>query len=103
MARKTLKDAKALIKNKEHWCKEDLAQDKEGRSVDVCDEDAHSWCILGAVTKVFNYSYEYESAISALKSQLPPDYKSIDEYNDHFMTTHQDILDLFDDAIEAGE
>jgi hypothetical protein len=43
------------------------------------------------------------SAIVQLRRQLPPHWHSVSAYNDHWGTTHTDILQLFDRAIAELE
>ncbi len=64
--------ARALIENERHWCRNELARDANGRSVDPADQKAVRRCGLGALTAAAyeitnNRCQAHDLAIAALR------------------------------------
>ena len=94
-----LTKAKSLIENPDNWIKE---QSYDGRG---------RYCAHGARQKACGVLDEpalWLSPISILAAQalyntMPDSFQTVGEYNDHPTTTHKDILDWFDRAIEYAK
>lgn len=94
-----------MISKEENWCKRAPARSKRGGIVNVASAEACQFCAIGAIAKVaeanngrFENNLVYSMALDHLSKQL--DWKPITDYNDDPKTTHQDILSLFDKAIQ---
>lgn len=89
-----LRAARALIVDPNKWVKH------SGRA----GEDYCAITACGNVEGVDLESARLDAMWSALKDALPPawQHRHVYDFNDHPTTTHQDILDLFDRAIEAA-
>lgn len=107
-----LKDAKELIKDEQHWTKGTSARNRSGKSCESLDESAHSFCMLGAVQRANSEATATSAAFvgmkacAALKHSLPKGFKGFTgtiEFNDSDDTTHKDVLDVFDTAIEYAK
>lgn len=98
--------ARELIQNEKNWCKLAPARNKSGACTYLDSPEACKFCAIGALAKVaeanngrFHNNLVYSMTLDHLSKQL--DWKSITEFNDDPKTTHQDILSLFDKAIQA--
>lgn len=102
-----LKSARAILSNPDHWIKDDMAKDKNRKSVETSDPEACSFCTLGALRRAagitFRNSNAYTDARVAIREELPNNTVSIACYNDRVSTTHADVLGLFDRAISKME
>jgi hypothetical protein len=97
---KVLKEAKEIISDEKSW--------QKGSYVSA---DGKCLCSLGAITKAVNSSVsnpiklygsdvtKYLEAQSVLRSALPL-YYDVHTFNDLPETTHKDIMEVFDKAIE---
>ena len=99
-----LSDARKLIEKPENWTKGAHARDAAGESVDYDSLAALSFCASGALEKVHkDYgSVIWTKAYSALLKSIPNEYLDVADYNDDPETTHEDILRLFDIAINRS-
>jgi len=82
------------------WSQCAMAEDKDGIAVDVTDPTAVSFCTLGAL--VASGLAELDAEL-VLHSALPIAYRRdflVSEYNDSTERTKDDILALYDRAIE---
>ena len=94
---------KDLISDPERWTKGYAARDKKGIRVIAMSEDAVKWCMIGAIRKVVDeeeYSHELHMAQVLLRRHLPGNHRLLFEFNDDRATTHEDVMTLFDKAIE---
>lgn len=98
-------EARELIRDEKNWCKKVPARNKKGISVYVDSPEACQFCALGALAKVaeanhgrFENNLIYSMTLDYLSKQL--DWRPITDFNDDPKTTHQDILSLFDKAIQ---
>ena len=97
-----LQEVRNRISKPEHWAKGTMARDKDNDPV-CCPRSrrAAQWSICGAINYAID-SVETERHIKkVLVAHLPSQFKAIDLFNDHPRTTHQDVLDLLDRAIEV--
>lgn len=98
--RRYLKEAKTLIDSPEKWLKGVLHND---------EMTAH--CAVGALLVALgnNEHGGLTPCIQALEAQLPPEskdrwgYSNIVLFNNALETTHQDMMDLFDRAIDPQQ
>lgn len=118
-----LKKARAILAEDGCWCQDAEAIDIEGTEVSPLSSTAVQFCALGAVARAagpprplraFRVSRfavevcEAELLLGRAAAELFPkrgdEPVSIVEVNDHSSTTQQDVLHVFDRAIElAGE
>lgn len=113
-AKELLIDAKALISNPNNWTKSQYARTKENHSADVGDPKACKFCTIGALTKVNGEKRPYDcyqkknktpvrtaylALFDAVRALKDPMRDSILNFNDS--SSHQQVMDLFDLAIEA--
>jgi len=113
-----LRKARKRIENKQNWCKGYAAVDKDGLFITPTGSPAAvSWCAMGAIRRESSvhygrmylgryrrYTKENVAALKARKALvdvLPEKFVVLSRYNDHPETTHAEILELFDRAIEA--
>lgn len=87
--------AKALLSDPTRWIKNALALDKRGELVIPESASAVSFCAIGALDHV---GFDHR-ALWTLTAATPR--KNIPRYNNAPMTTHSDIMALFDRAISA--
>lgn len=112
-----LKDARQLISKEYNWCKYDMAKMPSGPSITCLDyigcfethPDACKWCSIGAIKKSCEQTMsvidtqwdEYLSARYAIEDIVVAlGYEDISEWNDHPTTTHQNVMNVFDDGIQ---
>lgn len=116
-AKEILVASRELLAKAECWTKGCAARGIGNTPQKVMSDEATCFCMMGAMRRVLGYalpSYQYpamESARKILHSVLPAmprdlNFQPVDSvvshiayYNDHPATTHQDILDRFDEAI----
>lgn len=107
---KILKKAKKIISNPVNWTKYRLAKTEDFVSVEPMSEDAFCFCSIGAVEKALDgedYSPEYVNALNCLnlvvKQKNKKNCDTVSSFNDKSSTTHDDIMKLFDDAIDLAK
>ena len=102
--------ARSLIGNEECWVKGSLAEDHFGEEMYPTNSYACRWCLEGAIIKATALDgYEVkdhipspiEIAVDVLHRDGFTGY--LDDFNDDESTTHKDVLDLLDKAIEAAD
>ena len=97
-----LKQAKEVIRTSDRWTKR-MYRDEKGRV-----------CAIGAVNTVTPMTGATEADIwrirdlrdearFALLSVTPPAWDTVPGYNDYPGTSHEDIMRMFDEAIEIAE
>jgi hypothetical protein len=110
--------AKALIADPKHWTKGYLAVDKLGRLTSLRSPQACKWCMSGAIHRaaynlggIDEFGVATPEAISVLRDICltfralypePTDGKRMRyfaQFNDHYKTTHADVMEIFDKAI----
>ena len=105
-AKEILVLARRLISNPGHWCKDSMAKKKaSGRFVgcSVADWEACQWCATGAI----DASIPSDAWVPHIEGrreawEIMGNVCSMDnmvEFNDHPETKHEDVLDVFDQAI----
>lgn len=94
-----LRGARELLSDPKKWTKGKLAKNELGLEVNTQDEAAVCYCAMGAIDKLAgNDVVRHSAALSWLIAALPSG--NVVLFNDAPETTHADILDLFDKAIE---
>ena len=96
--REILIGARALIAEPENWCQDVSARSSINRAVDPDDPAACRFCALGAIIRVGGYSEARYAATTLLDDEEME--MGVTVFNDAPGTTHDDILALFDRAIE---
>ena len=114
-AKEILIRARNLISKPDNWCKNTAARKKLSCNGGFAsgffpcggtDPEACQWCASGAVDSVITtwpyydiyVSHARAMALRALDEACP--YQSIVSYNDFPATSHRQILDIFNKAIE---
>lgn len=102
-----------LVRVQTAWTQGVLARDADRNSIDVWDDGACTWCLLGSVEKelyttreefrslITRYESRRESVLKLLNHQLPIAYSGLWLFNDS--SKHQDVVDLVQRAIDACE
>lgn len=93
--RETLIKAKALITDPKNWTQGAYARTGDGVPVPLSHSAAVCFCSMGAIRRI---SGELGAPYQALKREIGPS-DMVCEYNDSH--THEEVLALFDKAIEA--
>lgn len=99
--------AKELINEPKKWTKGSRAADDNGTPVDINNDSARSFCIVGAVyykaITLGASEHVGRSAFDLLEKALPASArtKQLHVFNDRKSTTHGMIIRLFDRAIGA--
>ena len=78
------------------WCKGAFARGKTGREVEMAGRAAVAWCVLGATYGDFPAWDQLAKAAEVSVNQLA-------RWNDAPTRTQQDVVDLYDRAIELAE
>jgi hypothetical protein len=97
--------AKAEIANPARWTREAYARDEDGQAVDIFDPNATCFCAVGAIRRqtptprVINMPIEY--AVMAVNEVARAKARTIYHHNDHPETSHEDIIQVFDEAIRV--
>ncbi len=97
-----LKAGRAMIDSPEKWTKGEFARDINGESVLPKDHCAVCFCSYGAAMKAARAGTGMQTDVFKYINRAAPD-ENIIEYNDFTSTTHQDILVVWDKAIEKAE
>lgn len=101
-AHEVLVAARAKIAKPENWCHGTAARSACGAAVSPSSDTACQWYSIGALNAVSKTDKEFDAAYRALSRCLPPlkfDCAAIAVFNDAH--THDEVLALFDRAIEA--
>ena len=102
-ARQLLIDARELIEDPVNWLKGTSAAKADGGHADYDDPEACKFCSTGALeAATLRGGYEgwaFAQAFGRLEDAVPS--RQIVGFNDADTTTHEDVLALFDRAIEA--
>jgi hypothetical protein len=98
-----IKRARALIEDERHWCRNELARDANGRSLDPTDRSAARRCGLGAlIAAAYEITNDHrcaqELAIGALR--LTCGSSTLVNVND--TRGHAAVLALFDEVLAAN-
>lgn len=91
---------KETINTPNKWCKGFYATNKNGKPVLVNDDTALCFCISGAMDKVIFYYPDKIKIHNKLFFTLNLNM-NLTIFNDSSETTHQDVMDLIDKAIQS--
>lgn len=86
-----------LLSRPENWLKECLARDSKGVPVEPESESATSWCLLGAIIRVYGRTSRQEIVRNYVAEQLAERGIAggfITTFNNHKDTTHEKVLSL---------
>ncbi|MFM7009062.1 MAG: hypothetical protein ACKO0Z_06965 [Betaproteobacteria bacterium] len=97
-----LKRAREIIAAPGAWTKGKDAINEKGEGVNPKSPNACAFCSYGAVLREVPLG-EHFRVIDILREALPKGYEMISLYNDHSITSHDDVLALFDRAIEISK
>lgn len=96
-----LTSAREALTDPRRWTKGHMALDKRGYSVYAADPTAVCWCLMGALeVPAIGWSEAHQEAYITLVKMLG---MGVSEFNDHPNTTHQMVLDVLDQAIQASQ
>ena len=96
----------------EHWTKGVEACDIHKNQVEVDNDDAHCFCLSGAVRKAIldeekgdtNNIVLMERCMSILYSHIPSGHHDmVTDFNDHPDTTYQDVVSVLRSAINYSK
>jgi len=103
---KYLTEARELIADPARWCQGDYAQTRDGRPVSYWNlskiRNGVRFCALGALAYA-GHKLTIESRLDEWLDNIAIDLFGIDVISLNDTRTHQDILTLFDKAIEIAE
>jgi hypothetical protein len=92
--------ARALIEDERHWCRNELARDANGRSVDPIDQRAVRRCGLGAlIAAAYQITNDQRRAHDLAITALRPLYGSTTLVKSNDIRGHSAVLALFDEVI----
>jgi hypothetical protein len=95
-----LVEARKILSEESAWCRRHAAVDANCMDVAPHSGAACKWCIMGAlhrVCKTENYDDIPFNITYALRQVI---HGEIAEFNDSPVTTHKDVLEMMDKAIE---
>ena len=110
-----LRNARAMIHNKDRWTRGALARNEQGKSVDPDSNQACQWCAIGAVmSSIRTFSnkrtprYLTQNKVAQISADLgtiiresTSEVAGIEECNDRL--GHTAVLAIFDEAIRRAE
>lgn len=99
---KTLIEAKAIIAKPENWTQGVFARDKTGHQVHVADPDAVCFCSLGALRKT-GIKETSGAVYMRARGCLADSGGSVDIANINDTSTHEEVMAMWDKAIEASK
>lgn len=107
-----LRQAKAKISDPRNWIKGAWAEDMNGMPVSSNHPTACKFCAVGALHRVFDENANengdgawYAMAIKALRKAVrlvcSSEVMRVPSFNDFPLTTHEDVMALYDRAIDS--
>jgi hypothetical protein len=92
--------ARALIENKDCWCRNHIALDASGVSVFPTNPGAVKRCALGAlIAAAYEITHDHDAADKLAYDALRPHYGTSTLIHVNDMRGHTAVLTLFDDVI----
>jgi hypothetical protein len=92
--------APALVEDERHWCRNELARDANGRTVDPTDQSAVKRCGLGALIAVaYQITNDHRRAHDLAITALRPLHGSTTLVKINDIRGHSAVLALFDEVI----
>ena len=113
-----LRNARAMINDKDHWTQTVFARDEQGKPVDPGSDKACQWCATGAIMASAYLLMDIPRHFAENKARQLAEYLgiivrertysvgaynvgSIEDYNDEL--DHASVLAIFDEAIRRAE
>jgi len=94
--------ARALIEDERHWCRNELARDANGRSVDPTDQRVVRRCGLGAlIAAAYQITNDHRQAHALAITALRPVHGSATLVKINDIRGHSAGLAVFDEVIAA--
>jgi hypothetical protein len=94
--------ARALIEDERHWCRNELARDANGRSVDPTDQRAIRRCGLGAlIAAAYQITNDHRRAHDLAISAVRPLHGTATLVNVNDVRGHVAVIALLDEVIAA--
>ena len=106
-----LTEARSLIISEDNWIKKSNAKNELGYRVCATAPTACKFCAMGALERVyfnspsaFSYS-EFTKTLDLIEIEVEKvsSFQSLNWYNDSPETTHANIMNVFDNAIQASK
>jgi len=95
-----VEQARSLIADKQHWCRDHMAEDASGASVFPTSASAVKRCGLGAViAAAFQLTRDYDAANELAHNALRPHYGTSTLVHVNDVRGHAGVLSLFDNVI----
>jgi len=99
----TVKD---LLRTPTSWTTGSFARDQKGEPIDLHNPLATSWCLVGAICRVYGTDTEAETAVTRCLHLIDPFHTHSDSeeraalvaWNDAQTRSHQDIVELLEKA-----
>ena len=97
-----IEQARALIEDERHWCRSELARNKNGHSVCPTDDRAERRCALGAlIAAAYRITNDYDRARDIALRAVRPLYGTATLVHVNDLRGHAAVLALFDEVIAA--
>jgi hypothetical protein len=94
--------ARTLIEDERHWCRNVLARDANGRSVDPTDQRVVRRCGLGAlIAAAYQITNDHRQAHALAITALRPVHGSTTLVKINDIRGHSAVLAVFDEVIAA--
>jgi hypothetical protein len=94
--------ARALIEDERHWCRNELARDTNGHSMDPTERSAVRRCGLGAlIAAAYEITNDHRCAQDLAVSALRPICGSSTLVNVNDRRGHAAVLTFFDEVLAA--
>lgn len=95
-----LREARALIEDPAHWCKNINAANIDGHECQVLSTSAVKFCAEGARWRVLGHWRREFAAYALIKAAQDLGYKDVIDLNDD--SNHATVMKMFDCAIELA-
>jgi hypothetical protein len=101
-----LKAADKLLSDESKWTRRAYARDKGHHECRIKDDNAYSFCILGAMWKQDPYGEDYDNAVTAVSYFAVAngiENNQIPQWNDDPKRSFKDVKAAYRNAIEYAE
>jgi hypothetical protein len=102
-----LTEARSVLSEEARWTTDYFARDANGCPVGSSSDDAVCFCVLGAISRAaYNRDFstvEKNEAVNFMTDVVQDDFgfHEVADFNDNERTKHEDVLKLFDKALEG--
>ena len=106
--KKVLMTVRSIIEDERSWGKGQDAVNASMKKVGVMHENACKWCLSGAIQRaLILYGKRYPDEVAVRKQIITVLEKrhltsNIVRFNDSVRTTHKDVMDVLDEAIDTA-